>query len=155
MLSWLWPLVVILGGTFLLINLIAALRRIRSVSVVSANYPGGIEFCGHRARGRTTFPIVQWLSDPADPRPCPLVVHLPAGDLGGEALCQWDSLGTANKMGCPEELDIFPFHKDAKVIGVSLRLIPGGWPVAVSVAGKRLELPAPEEEVVRLLGEPT
>jgi hypothetical protein len=147
------------AATCWLIAWLVALLKARYSTAISASYPGGIELGGANfARGRTTYRIVQWHTDPADPRPCHLVVHLPGGDLGGEALCDWGATAVAHQLGAPEELEVWPMSKDGKVVGVSIRLIPEGLPgvrpVAVGVAGTRISLPLTDEEAVRLLGEP-
>ena len=81
MLRWLW-LPLIITAVILLIVIVWKTLRPAGDSVL-ATYPGAVEFGGSVNAGRATFGIVQWMSDPANPRPCPLVIHLPGGDLGG------------------------------------------------------------------------
>ena len=148
-----WPLLVLAAGAA--ITLLVTLWRVgRPRAAVVAVYPGGIELGGSRRRGRVVYALVQWTTDRANPEPCPLAVHLPGGDLAGAALCDWGAATAAVRLGGPPELDIFPFHKDGKIVGVRVGLLPGGPPVEVSVAGKRFSLPLTEEAAVRVLGEP-
>jgi hypothetical protein len=158
--GWLWTFAVA-GGILVLVGLLAALRKIRFADSVSAVYPDGIELAGGQVGERTTYRVVQWLADPADPRPCPLVVHLPGGDLAGDALGDWDATNAAVELGGPDELEIWPFHDErGRVVGVSVRMVPAGGlfgprPVEVSIDGKRIPLPLTDEDAVRLLGDPT
>jgi hypothetical protein len=151
--KWLW-LVLALGATVAIIAILWAFLRTDTDSV-ALSYPGGVELAGPIRGGRGVCPILQWVADPADPKPCPVVLHLPKGDLGGDALCDADGPAAAERLGGPAELDIFPLHKQGKVVGVRVSVLPGGSPVEVSVAGKRLSLPVSEEDVVRLLGDPS
>jgi hypothetical protein len=147
-------LLLFIGAGILLIVTAWTAFRPADDSVV-LRYPGGVEIAGHGGPGRVVFPIVQWMSDPDDPAPCPLVIHLPRGDLGGDALCDWGGPAAAVQMGCPDELDIFLYHRYGTVCGVRVGLLPGGPPVEVSVAGKRFSLPVSEVDAVQLLGEPS
>jgi hypothetical protein len=84
-----WLLVFVAAGVaVILFNLLTALRIVLYSTPVAAIYPGGVELVGVKLGRRTTYRSVQWLTDPANPDPCPLVIHLPRGDLPGEALCQ-------------------------------------------------------------------
>jgi hypothetical protein len=151
--NWLW-LVLVLGATIAIVTILRAFLR-AVTDTVALSYPGGLELAGPVRGGRVVCPILQWVADPADQKPCPLVLYLPKGDLGGDALCHADALAAAERLGGPAELDIFLFHKQAKVVGVRVGVLPGGRPVEVSIAGKRLSLPIREEDAVRLLGEPS
>jgi hypothetical protein len=153
MTSWLWLPLLLTAAALLAVLGRAVLRGPRGSAL--AEYPGGVTLAGPVAGGRATYVLVQWLSDPADSSPCPLVVHLPGGDLGGDALCDWGAPQVAATLGGPEELDLFPFHDErGRIIGIRVGLLPGGPAVEVSVGGTRLALPLAEEDAVRLLGEP-
>ena len=56
--------------------------------------------------------LARWITDPANPRPCPLVIHLPGGDLSGNALCYWTATQRASELGGPDELEIWPYHDE-------------------------------------------
>jgi hypothetical protein len=156
--SWLWILLA-LAGVFCLWSILLVLRKAMFTTAVLTRYPGGIELGGSSCGGQITYRIVQWLDDPAHPQPCPLAVHLPGGDLVGNALCDLNATVRARELGAPSEFEIFPYHQaDGKIIGVSLRLIPEGLPgvrpVMMSIGGKKFSLPLTGEEAVRLLGAP-
>ena len=155
---WLW-ITVGLGWTIILMLLVRIVWRALFAQTILTRYPGGIELGGTAYGGQATYRCLQWLIDPNDPQPCPLALHLPGGDLVGDALCDWNATYEARKLGAPQELEVFPYHQYGKIIGVSIRMIPEGplWarPVTVSVAGTRFQLPLSEKEAVRLLGEPT
>jgi hypothetical protein len=154
---WLW-IILALVETIALLLLVRGLWQAMFTKIALARYPGGIELGGVACGGQTTYRILQWLADPDDPQPCPLALHLPGGDLTGDALCDLNATVDARKRGAPQELEVFPFHKFGKIIGISIRLIPEGppgvRPVTVSVAGIRLQLPLSGEEATLLLGEP-
>ena len=151
--SWLWlPLVV--TAAILLIFIVGTILR-RPGSVVVATYPGAVQLGGAVTARRVTFRIVQWVSNPAKSELCPVVLHLPHGDLGGAALCAWDGPAAAARLGGPVELDVFPFHRDGTVVGVRVGLLPGCPAVEISIAGKRLSFPLSEECALRLLGTPS
>jgi hypothetical protein len=150
---WLW-LLVAAAGLVLLVNLILAGALLRRGSAVVTEYPAGVTLAGGRRFGRVSYRIVQWVADPAGPRPCPLVVQLPGGDLGGEALCDFGAPAAALGLGGSPDLVINPIHRGLKPIGVSVGVFPGGPPVTVSLAGTRFELPLSERDAARLLGEP-
>jgi hypothetical protein len=153
MAEWLWLLLLLAAAALLAAVGRALLRRPRPTAI--AEYSGGLTLAGPVTAGRATYVVVQWLSDPADPAPCPLTVHLPAGDLGGEDLCDWAAPQTAAALEGPEQLDLFPFHGGrGAVAGVRVGLLPGCPAVEVSVGGTRLTLPLAEGDAVRLLGEP-
>jgi hypothetical protein len=108
MAGWLWLLLLLAAAACLATVGRALLRRPRPTAI--AEYSSGLTLAGPVTAGRATYVIVQWLSDPADPAPCPLTVHLPAGDLGGEDLCDWAAPQTAAALEGPVQLDLFPFH---------------------------------------------
>jgi REP element-mobilizing transposase RayT len=157
--TWLSVFVTV-GVVIILFNLFRAARTLLFSTPVTAVYPGGVELVGVKLGRRTTYRIVQWLTDPDRPRPCPLVIHLPGGDLAGDALCDWNATAAAAELGSPDELEIWPFRDESgRVVGVSIRLVPGALfspqPVEVSISGMRIALPLTDEDAVRVLGEPT
>ncbi len=149
---WQWPLVITVA--ILLIVIVWTIRRPVGDSVL-VTFPDGVELGGSVSGSQVTFVMVQWTADPVNPEPCPLVMHLPHGDLGGDALCDWSSPAAAERLGGPVELDVFPFHKDGKVVGIRIGVPPGCPPIEMSIADKRFTLPLPEESAVRLLGAPS
>ena len=46
-------------------------------------YPDGVKIIGWHV---PNFEVCLWDRDPKNPRPCPLVVHLPTGDVGSKEL---------------------------------------------------------------------
>jgi hypothetical protein len=147
-------LALFLWATVLLIATAWTFFRPGSNTVLST-YPSGVELAGPVTGGRLTYRIVQWLRDPSNPRPCPLVLHLPGGDLRGDALCAWSAPAAAEQLGSPVGLDIFLFHNGGKAVGVRVGLLPGGRRIELSITGVRFSLPLAEDEAVRLLGEPS
>jgi hypothetical protein len=153
MTRWLWVPVVLIVVT-LLVVIVASLLRRPGGSVVF-EYPRGVKLAGWVRGVGFRYALLQWVSDQAHPVPCPLVLHLPGGDLGGEALCDWGAPQAAAELGAPVELDLFPFHDDrGKIVGIRVGLLPGCPAVEVCVGGTRLSLPISEEDAVRCLGEP-
>ena len=61
-------------------------------SLVFAAYPGPLEFTGLSRLSGTTYVVVKWVRNPAAPVPCPLIVHLPAGDIGETEFAEPDRL---------------------------------------------------------------
>jgi hypothetical protein len=55
-------------------------------------YPQGVTITGWH---RPDFEIVNWNRDANNPQPCPLVVHLPSGDLGEKELADANGLRRA------------------------------------------------------------
>ena len=153
MARWLWLLPLLAVATLLVVIVRAILQPVHDWAL--AEYPTGVSFGGSVSRSRATYFIVQWVRDPAKPAPCPVVLHLPRGDLGGDSLCDWNSPQAAAALGSPVDLDLFPFHDShGKVVGIRVGLLPGCPAVEVSIHSTRLTLPLKEEDAVRLLGEP-
>jgi len=148
---WLIPAV----AAVILLGVIARSFRLPGGELVFATYRDGIELGGTVRRGRVTYRIIQWVPDPADSGPCPLVLHLPGGDLRGDELRDRQSPAFARLTGGPAGLEVFPFHAGGKIIGFRVGVLPGERPVEMSVSGKRFALPLSGEEAIRLLGEPT
>jgi hypothetical protein len=55
-------------------------------TLVFAIYPGPLEFMGHSRLSGTMYVSIKWMRDPAAPASCPLIVHLPVGDVGEQEL---------------------------------------------------------------------
>jgi hypothetical protein len=125
---------------------------------VRFTYPDGVELVGSGRMGRLRFSIVQWMLEPARSGVCPIVLHLPEGDLGGNELCHWEAPTQAMKLGASGEVTISPTygrsgtHKD--VVGVRVGLFPGGRPIEVTILGMRVQLPLSEADALTFLGEP-
>ena len=149
------------GLIVVLVILLGCVRTMCSTSV-TAVYAGGVEFVGgKKPGGRTLYRSVQWVLDPDDPRPCPFVLHLPGGDLGGNALGDWTATAKSAELGSPDELEVWPSHDEAgRLVCVSIRMVPpsrlfGARPIELSINGTRVMLPLTDDDLVRLLGEPT
>jgi hypothetical protein len=141
------------AALLLALTFLAAARRPR-VPVVFA-YPNGVELVGRGRPGELRFDIVQWLREPGGPTACPLVVHLPGGDLGGEELCRWNAAQAAAELGAGSGFDLFPFHgPTGDVVGLRVGLIPGGRPFELTVNGVRVRVPLSEVDAREALGEP-
>jgi hypothetical protein len=127
-------------------------------------YLQGVTFTGWHT---PNFEICGWDRDPNNPRPCPLVVHLPTGDLGDKELS--DAL--ALKRAGWEEQDnghgntlllragtaqVCCNYQGGVLVGVSVSALPGvgGGPVVFSVGGKRVSLPATDQAITTALGQP-
>lgn len=141
------------AALLLAFTFLAAARR-PGVPVVFA-YPNGVELVGRGRPGKLRFDIVQWLREPGGPAACPLVVHLPGGDLGGEKLCRWNAAQAAVELGAGSGFDLFPFHgPTGDVVGLRVGLIPGGRPFELTVNGVRVRVPLSEMEARGALDEP-
>ena len=153
MASWSWlPLTLVAAA---LLGLIAWMMLRPAPGTALVEYPDGVTLAGPVRGDRAAFVLVQWLSAPGKPAPCPLVVHLPGGDLGGDALCDLGSPQAAAELGAPVDLDVFPFHDGrGGAAGIRVGVLPGCPVVEVSVGGIRLALPLSEEDATRLLGKP-
>ena len=157
--GWLQVFVTV-GLTVVLVGLLAAVRTMCSTRV-TAVYPGGVRFLGvKKPGGRTHYRIVSWTANPADRRPCPFVLHLPGGDLGGDALGEWSATTRAGKLGGPDELSVSMTHCDSgrpayvSVFMIFPSRLFGARPLKLSVNGMPFVLPLNDDDLVRLLGEP-
>jgi hypothetical protein len=106
--------------------------------------------------------------DPKNPQPCPLVVHLPTGDLGDKELADPNGLKRAGweerdvGKGITELLFragppmVVCQYRGGALIGVGVSTLSGngGGPGSLSVNGKRVTLPATDEAIVSVLGQP-
>src|SRR5437868_1770407 len=116
-------------------------------------YPQGVTLEGWHV---PNFEVCIWNRDPDAPLPCPLVIHLPAGDLGDKELSDTAALkragweeqdngtllllrGASAQVSCK--------YRGGALVGVSVSALPssGGGPGVVSVAGKQVSLPATDE----------
>jgi hypothetical protein len=129
------------------------------------HYPGGVTFYPD-PDGR--LPRAGWSADDWDrPGPCPLTVHLPAGDLDPALLGSPDGLrrvgwaaeevGLGVDVSSPGRVVTCHFRNRAlTAVRVDGRAAAerGTGPAAVSVQGRRVELPATAESVAGALGPP-
>lgn len=128
-------------------------------------YPQGVTVTGWY---RPNFEICTWGRDPNGPRPCPLVIHLPAGDLGEKELSDVNALKRAGWAerdlgnGLTElTLRANPpllrcFYRGGALASVEINTLSGngGGPGVFSVDGKRVSLPATDEAITAALGPP-
>ena len=131
-----------------------------------AEYPSGVRFTGRRTG--TNFETVAWARNPKNPQPCPLVLHLPGGDLSAKELADPKVLlarGWATKEpdhGLRElsyrrgNLVAWAAHRGAilEMVGVNALTCPEQQQGIVSIGGKRLPLPVSEDEMIGALGQP-
>ena len=144
------------AGVLLAVTFWLAARPLRSPIVF--HYPNGVQLVGSGRPGKVRVDIVQWLGDPGRGSNCPLVVHLPHGDLGGKELAHWEAPVKALKLGAHADVDISPVYGPSgnigDVVGVRVGLIPVGSPIEISINGMRVQLPLSEADALTLLGEP-
>ena len=124
-------------------------------------YPQGVTFTGWYT---PNFEICNWDRDPNNPQPCPLVVHLPAGDLSAKELSDaaalkragWEEQANGNLMLRAGKGLVCCSYQGGVLVGASVGTLPsdGGGPVAISVGGKRLSVPATDAEITAALGQP-
>ena len=124
-------------------------------------YPQGVTFTGWYV---PNFEICNWDRDPNNPQPCPLVIHLPAGDLGDKELSDvaalkragWQEQDNGNLVLRASKGLVCCSHQGRVLVGVSVSALPsaGGGPIAVSVGGKRISLPATDETITAALRQP-
>jgi hypothetical protein len=182
----LWYLAVVFG-----FGLVLSLVEAYMGSLVFATYRGPLEFTGHKRLFSTTYVSIKWVRDPAVPAPCPLIVHLTAGDVGEREFAEPGSLLNFGMREVPYEitpeaaalfgpnwpddlprvvkfgqgdLRVATQHTGGQLTGVWVCVVepghetvarsPGGTQYPISVNGRRLTLPLPEAELVRLLGVP-
>ena len=124
-------------------------------------YPQGVAFVGWHV---PNFEICIWDRDPNNPQPCPLVVHLPAGDLSDKELSDatavkragWEEQNNGNLILRANKALVCCSHRGGALVGVSVSALPGngGGPITFSVDGKRVSLPATDEAITTALGPP-
>ncbi len=124
-------------------------------------YPQGVTFTGWHV---PNFEICSWDRNPNNPQPCPLVIHLPAGDLGAQELSDaaalkragWEEQDNGNLVLRTGKGLVCCSQQGGVLVGVSVGALPGdgGGPIAFSVGGKRASLPATDEAITAVLGQP-
>jgi hypothetical protein len=128
-------------------------------------YADGVKFIGWHV---PKFEICLWEVDPKNPQPCPLVVHLPAGDVGAKDLADaaalkragWEqqdnSDGSTTLLFRSRKSLVVCSHRGGALRGVSVGVLPGdgGGPIDASVSGKRVTLPNTDEAITAALGQP-
>jgi hypothetical protein len=124
-------------------------------------YPQGVTFTGWHM---PDFEICNWDRDPNNPQPCPLAIHMPAGDLGDKELSDaaalkragWEEQAGGNLVLRADKGLVCCSHRGGVLVGVSVSALPraGGGPIALSVGGKRISLPATDGAITAVLGQP-
>ena len=124
-------------------------------------YPQGVSFTGWYV---PNFETCNWNRDPNNPQPCPLVIHLSAGDMGAKELSDaaalkragWEEQDNGNLVLRAGKGLACCSHQGGVLVGVSVSALPsaGGGPIVVSVGGKRTSLPATAEAITAALGQP-
>jgi hypothetical protein len=124
-------------------------------------YPHGVTFVGWHV---PTFEICIWDRDPNNPQPCPLVVHLPAGDLSAKELSDaaalkragWEEQDNGNLILRANNAMVCCSHRGGVLVGVSVSVLPGngGGTITLRADGKRVSLPATDEAITTALGPP-
>jgi hypothetical protein len=133
---------------------------------VDAHYPQGLHFYGDRR----AYNGLGWEADPNNPQPCPLVLHLPEGNVDARGLADPKHLlahgwvesyrdhGLALVQYTWKELESGAEKSLAQVTlvkgslqGVLFRTTGGR---SADVQGKRVTLPLTEAELEQLLGKP-
>ena len=134
----------------------AAARPSRPPTVFT--YPDGVELVGSGRPGRLHFDMLKWQREPNSTSVCPIVLHLPEGDLGGKELSHWEAPTLALKLGASADVDLVPIYGPPgtinDVVGVRVGLFPGGRPIDVTIRGLRVRLPLSEADTLTFLGEP-
>ena len=128
-------------------------------------YPDGVTIVGWRV---PNFEYCIWTRAPNAPGPCPLVVHLPTGDLGDKELSDAAALKRA---GWEEETNgnlllrvgtglVVCGYQGGVLNGVTVSVRVSTFatnrngPIEFSVGGKRLSLPNTDEGITAALGQP-
>lgn len=144
------------AGVLLAVTFWLAARPMRPP--VRFTYPDGVQLVGSGRPGRLRFDLVQWMREPASSASCPIVLHLPEGDLGGKELCHWEAPTQALKLRATADVVISPIYgpsgRPEDVIGVRVGRFPGGRPFEVTIRGMRVRLPLSEADALTFLGEP-
>ena len=128
-------------------------------------YPQDVTFTGWH---NPDFEICSWGCAPNNPKPCPLVVHLPTGDLGDKELADAIALRRA---GWEERVIgngrielvlrakpplVRCWYQGGVLVGVEVNTLPGngGGPGVLSIDGKKVTLPSKDEGIIQALGQP-
>ena len=122
-------------------------------------FPQGVMFTGWYV---PNFEICNWDRDPNNPQPCPLVVHLSAGDLTDRELSDsaalkragWKEESNGNLILRADKGLVCCSYQGGVLTGVSVSALSSGDVIAFSVGGRRLVLPATDEAVAAVLGPP-
>ena len=123
-------------------------------------YPQGVQFVGWHV---PNFESCIWDRDPKNPQSCPLVIHLPVGDLGEKELSDiaalkragWEEQTNGNLLLRVSKGMVTCSYQRGVLTGVSVSAdLRNGGPFAFSVGGKRVSLPATDEAIVAVLGQP-
>lgn len=124
-------------------------------------YSNGVTIVGWHA---PDFEACLWSQDPNNPQPCPLVVHLPAGDLSENELSDaaalkqagWQEQTNGNLALRTDNGVLVCGYRGQALVAATVSRLPGngGGPIAVSIGGKRFSLPATDEEIIAALGQP-
>ena len=125
-------------------------------------YPQGVTFQGWYV---PNFETCCWRQDPRNPRPCPLVVHRAAGDLGDKELSDPNALRRAGweeqdlggglvvlREPGPPSIVACAFANGV-LTDVAVSVLSGGT-AEVSVGGNRVALPGTDEAITAALGQP-
>jgi hypothetical protein len=127
-------------------------------------YPNGVTF--HQTSDQQ-FPKVTWSADDWDrPGPCPLVIHLPTGDLDATHLGSLDQLrndgwteevaGLGINLSSPGQVVECHFRNRALThITVNAEAETSNVHIAVSYHGRRVLLPATADTIIAALGAPS
>jgi hypothetical protein len=129
-------------------------------------YPQGIHFMGWNYDSE--YEIVSWSGKGNNPQPCPLVIHLPGGDVDEKKLSDrkalkalgWTETDYGNgwiKMEFRQENLVVSANYERGVFvqaGVNTLTCPEPAADIVSINGQKLTLPVSESDLVRALGKP-
>lgn len=127
-------------------------------------YPQGVAFTGCEASIESCF----WNWDANNPGPCPLVIHLPEGDLGERELADAKALkgagweerdagkGISELIRRAKPPYVACWYEGGRLSGVHIDTLDcnGGGPAVLTVNGQKLSLPAPLESIIAILGQP-
>jgi hypothetical protein len=142
---------------------------------VHAEYPQHVSFWGAGGSSGMIYYGLAWHREDHDAEPCPLVIHFETGDVAAADLADPDRLlarGWAPPTDPHGELAMaFPqariFERWEAGYSASVTYTRGGATcvaltvtkreacIAVSIQGRRVSLPASEEDLIRALGAPT
>jgi hypothetical protein len=124
-------------------------------------HPQGVMFVGWHS---PNFESCQWRRDANNPQPCPIVVHFPTGDLGEKELSDvnalkragWTENGPSGLMFRENPPLVVCGYRRGVLVAVTVDTLPGngGGPGVVSVNGKKVTLPATDEQITQALGPP-
>ena len=118
--------------------------------------------------GEDSYRRVSWhATNYENPEPCPLTIHLQSGDLHPDALSSQDTMeakGWTEEKNSPRGQNIIlaKNHVICSFVNKKLTMIQvyaerGDPPqkVAITISGKRIDLPATKATIVQVLGPPT